>query len=52
MSDEQVKEASWVVQSVTGTSAYFYGVSYSPEKFQDELERVATHISQSMMAGV
>lgn len=52
MSDEQVKEASWVVHSVTGASAYLYGVAYPPEKFKEELERVVTHISKAMMAGV
>jgi hypothetical protein len=34
MGDEHIKEASWVVQSVTGASAYLYGVDYSNEKFR------------------
>jgi hypothetical protein len=47
MDDEQVKEASWVVQSVTGASAYLYGVSYDGEMFQQELDKAVEHIKKS-----
>ncbi len=44
MSDEQVKEASWVVQVVTGISAYLYGIGYSQETFMKELDATVEHI--------
>jgi hypothetical protein len=42
--DEQIREASWVVQSVAGASAYFYGTDYDQKKFRDELDRMVAHI--------
>ena len=47
MGDEHVKEASWVVQSVTGASSYLYGVNYDPEKFRQELDAAVAHIKKS-----
>ncbi len=47
MDDEQVREASWVAQSVTGLSAYFYGIGYSQEKFMQELDAIVEHIKKS-----
>ena len=44
MGDEHIKEASWVVQSVTGASAYMYGVDYKNEKFREELRAMVEHI--------
>jgi alkylhydroperoxidase/carboxymuconolactone decarboxylase family protein YurZ len=44
MGDEHIKEASWVVQSVTGASAYIYGVDYNNEKFREELRAMVEHI--------
>jgi hypothetical protein len=46
MTDEHVKEASWVAQSVTGASAYLHGVGYSVEKFKEELERTVEYIKE------
>jgi hypothetical protein len=47
MDDEHVKEASWVAQSVTGLSAYFYGIGYSTEQFGQELEAMVEHLKKS-----
>jgi hypothetical protein len=47
MDNEQVREASWVAQSVTGLSAYFYGIGYSHEKFMQELDAMVEHIKKS-----
>ena len=47
MDDERVKEASWVAQSVTGLSAYFYGIGYSRELFGQELDAIVEHIKKS-----
>ena len=47
MSEEHVKEASWVVQSVTGASSYLYGVDYSNEKFREELRAMVEHIKRA-----
>ena len=47
MDDEQVREASWVAQSVTGLSAYFYGIGYSHETFMQELDAIVEHIKKS-----
>ncbi len=47
MDDEQIKEASWVVQSVTGSSAYLYGIGYSTEQFSQELDAMVEHIKKS-----
>ncbi len=42
--DEQVREASWVVQSVTGASSYIYGTDYDIGKFKEELDRMVEHL--------
>jgi hypothetical protein len=47
MGEEHVKEASWVVQSVTGASSYLYGVDYSNEKFREELRAMVEHIKRA-----
>lgn len=47
MGDEHIREASWVVQSVTGASAYMYGVDYSQEKFREELQAMVEHIKRT-----
>ncbi len=47
MNDEQVKEASWVVQVVTGLSAYLYGIGYDVEKWQQEVDAAVEHIKKS-----
>ncbi len=47
MSDEQVKEAGWTAQVVTGFSAYLYGIGYSQETFMQELDAIVEHIKQS-----
>jgi hypothetical protein len=47
MDDEQVKEASWVAQSVTGLSAYLYGIGYSHEQFDQDLDAIVEHIKKS-----
>ena len=44
MDDEQIKEASWVAQSVTGISAYLYGIGYSKEQFGQEVDAMVEHI--------
>jgi len=44
MGDEHIREASWVVQSVAGASAYIYGVDYNNEKFREELRAMVEHI--------
>lgn len=41
--DEQVKEAGWVVQNVTGASAYLHGIGYDKETFRQELDALAEH---------
>ncbi len=33
MDEEQIKEAGWVFQNVTGASAYLHGVRYEQETF-------------------
>jgi hypothetical protein len=47
MGDEHIKEASWVVQSVTGASAYMYGVDYDSEKFRGELRAMFEYIKRA-----
>jgi hypothetical protein len=47
MSDKHIKEASWVVQSVTGASAYLYGVDYNSEKFREELRAMVEYIKRA-----
>ncbi len=44
MDDEQIKEAGWVVQSVTGASAYAYGIGYDFEKWNQEVDAAVEHI--------
>ena len=47
MGEEHVKEASWLVQSVTGISAYFYGIDYDMDTFTKELNAAVEHIKKS-----
>ncbi|MBA3472393.1 MAG: hypothetical protein LC781_02475 [Actinobacteria bacterium] len=47
MSEEHTKEASWVVQSVSGASAYMYGVDYDNEKFREELRAMVEYIKRA-----
>ena len=51
MGDEHIREASWVVQSVTGASAYMYGVDYDGEKFRAELRAMVEYIQQTAQEG-
>ncbi|MDA8387549.1 MAG: hypothetical protein M0Z58_02655 [Nitrospiraceae bacterium] len=44
MGDEEIKEASWVAQSVAGTSAYMHGINYDRKKFEEELESSIEHL--------
>jgi len=47
MGDEHIKEASWVAQSVTGASSYFYGIGYSKETLRQEVDKAVEHIQNS-----
>jgi hypothetical protein len=47
MDDEQVKEASWVAQAVTGFSVYLYSIGYSMELWHQELEAIGEHLAKS-----
>jgi AhpD family alkylhydroperoxidase len=42
-SDEQLREAAWIVQNVVGASAYLNGVHYDEEVFKNELETLVEH---------
>jgi AhpD family alkylhydroperoxidase len=46
MGEDEVKDASWAAQSVTGLSAYLYGIGYSHAQFAQELEKVVEHIKK------
>ena len=46
MGEEHIREASWVVQSVSGASAYMYGIDYDHEKFRDELREMVEYIKR------
>jgi hypothetical protein len=46
LSDEQLKEAGWAAQSVTGSSAYVHSVDYSMERFKEELDKAVEHIKK------
>ena len=47
MGEEHIREASWVVQSVSGASAYMYGIDYDNEKFRDELREMVEYIKRT-----
>ena len=47
MGEEHIREASWVVQSVSGASAYMYGIDYDSEKFRDELREMVEYIKRT-----
>jgi hypothetical protein len=51
LSDEHIKEAGWVVQSVTGASAYLYSIGYNHEKFKQELDKAVEHIKKTAQQG-
>jgi hypothetical protein len=44
LNDEQIKEAAWTVQSVSGASAYAHGVDYDLDVWHKELDRAVEHI--------
>ena len=44
MSDAQIEEAAWAARFTAGVSAYFYGIGYDKERFQEELERIGEYI--------
>jgi hypothetical protein len=44
LNDEQIKEAAWTVQSVTGASAYAHGVDYDLDTWHKELHRAVEYI--------
>ena len=44
MSEDQIREAAWTVQEVTGSSGYMHAVDYDLEKFRRELDRLSEHI--------
>ncbi len=44
LNDEQIKEAAWTVQSVTGASAYAHGVDYDLDQWHKELDRAVDYI--------
>ena len=48
MGDEHVAEASWAAQMTAGLSAYFHGVGYSKEAFQQEVDAVVDHIQNTV----
>ena len=47
MGEEHIREASWVVQSVSGASAYMYGIDYDNEKFREELREMVEYIKRT-----
>lgn len=47
LDEEQIREASWTVQNVTGASAYVYGIDYPKDKFKEELDRAVEHIKKT-----
>ena len=47
INDEQTKEASWVAQSVSGLSAYLYGIRYDKEQALEELDAIVEYIKAS-----
>ncbi len=51
MSDAQIQDAAWAVQSVTGTSGYLYSIGYNHAQFLQELDRVVAHIKQAAQHG-
>jgi hypothetical protein len=48
LDDEQIKEAAWTVQSVTGASAYAHGVNYDHDVWRKELDRAVAHVKAQM----
>ena len=47
MDEEHAKEASWVAQSVTGLSAYLYGIGCDVEEFKQAVAAIVEHVKKS-----
>ena len=47
MGEEQIKEASWIASYVSGVSSYLYGIRYSKEQAEEELDQIVEHIKKS-----
>lgn len=48
ISEEQIKEAGWMAQSVTGASAYIHSIDYSRDQFKEEVGQAVDFIKRSM----
>ncbi len=46
MGDDQIKEASWVVQSVAGASAYMHGIQYDQVRFGEEVNQIVEFLKR------
>jgi hypothetical protein len=44
LNDEQIKEAAWTVQSVTGASAYVCGIGYDVDAWREELDQAVAQV--------
>jgi hypothetical protein len=42
-----IREASWVVQNVTGANAYVYGVDNGNEEFREELRAMVEYVKRA-----
>ena len=47
MDDDQVKEASWAAQTVTGLSSYMYGIGLDLEQFKQDLAAIGEHVRKA-----
>jgi hypothetical protein len=51
LGDAEIQEASAVAQSVAGFSSYLYGIGYSLEQWQQELDAAVAHIKSQSRKG-
>jgi hypothetical protein len=47
MNDEHIREASWVVNSVVGSSSFMYGIHYNHDQFLKELNAAVEYIKKN-----
>jgi hypothetical protein len=45
---EQIREAGWTAQSVTGASAYMHSIDYDRARFKQEVDNAVDFIKRSM----
>lgn len=48
LSEEQIREAAWMINIISGISAYLYGIGYDVDQWKEELNAMMEHVKKSL----